>query len=124
MVVNNFVNSSDISAWNKEQCQHHDGVYLNCGLPNRWYELDCVDFPNMGIQECSGSCLPLNYGSFTACRPSNMEYDGAHAGIIYHILTIPSPSSKPANQPNKNTVLYTILALILLTSISLMVLII
>ena len=118
MVVNNFVNPSNISAWNKEQCQHHDGVYINCGLPNRWYELDCVDFPNMGIQECSGSCLPLNYGSFTACRPSSMEYDGAHAGIVYHILTMPSP--KPTNQPN-NMLLYSIIALILLSGIAFVV---
>jgi len=118
MVVNNFVNPSDISTWNESQCQNHDGVYLNCGLPNRWYVLNCVDFPNEGVQECSGSCMPLNYGSFTACRPSNMEYDGAPAGIVYHIIK-PVPTSNSTNQPNN--MLYGIIALILLSGIAIVV---
>ena len=121
MVVNNFVNPSNISAWNESQCQNHDGVYLNCGLtPNRWYYLNCVDFPNEGVQECAGSCMPLNYGSFTACRPSNMEYDGAPAGIVYHIIK-PVSTTNSTNQPNKNILLYVIMALILLSGIAIAV---
>ena len=123
MVVNNFVNPNDISAWNKSQCQEHDGVYLNCGLPSRWYELDCVDFPDAGVQECSGSCLPLNYGSFTACRPSNMEYDAAPAGIVYHIIKPVAPANE-TKQLNKNVLFFSIIALILLSGIAIMVAII
>ncbi len=89
-----------------------------------WYELDCVDFPNEGVQECSGSCLPLNYGSFTACRPSNMDYDGAPAGIVYHIIkpVSVSDSTNSRNSTNKNIILYSIIALILLSGISILVL--
>jgi len=122
-MINNFVNPNNIAAWNKSQCQEHAGVYINCGLqPNRWYVLDCVNFPHEGVQECSGSCMPLNYGSFTACRPSNMEYDGAPAGIVYHIITPIAPSN-PTNQLNKNMLLYGIMGLILLIGITMVSLI-
>ncbi len=50
-----------------------------------------------------------------------MDYDGAPAGIVYHIIK-PVSVSDSRNSTNKNIILYSIIALILLSGISILVL--
>ena len=112
-MLNEDINNASIAEWNKKQCQHYDGVWINCAPPgdmHRWYNMYCVEDPEYGETECYG------WGSAV----------GKTGGVIQHTLVLHMPPPEDTEEMKnfiKEIELYAIIGMLIISGIAIVVLI-
>jgi len=99
----------------------------------KWNNWDCTEYASEGVKvctlvntvECPFPYDPSNPQKFTWCAPPGAEQEEApYGGDFYHTIIIHAPNtSEKVNDFSNNMILYSIIALILLSGIAIVVLI-